>query len=183
MKQMTLADGRTFDPATKTFSMKGEPDVDSSEPVSFVPEPARELRLEDLPADPKQMSVVCAVLGFRLVGLPDVDIALALGCSDAQLFDITNSRAFAEAFDMAMSAYMKGQQSAAKDIIAGGAIHAAQTLVKVARSSKNESNKLRASEGILNRVGINDANMNSMDGGLVIRVVKDTKTSVEIKVG
>lgn len=176
MTKITLHDGRTLDTLTK--EVDGE-EVDDS----FDPAPPPDVRLEDLPADPRTMNVVCSVLCYVFMGIKQRDICLALGCTEQQLTDVMESEAYTRAHAMVIQSFVKGQQNAAKDIISANAVHAARELTRVMRS-KSESNRLRASEGILNRAGIDGANgHDSMSEGLVIRVVKDTKTDIHIKVG
>ena len=183
-KMLTLADGKKFDLSSKRVVEEKEPELSEDAPVSFTPKPSRDLRLEDLPSNAKMMNVYCAVASYKFLGLPDRDIAHALGCTNEQLFDILNSEAYTKTHNLILDAFVNGQTEAAKDIIAGGAIHAAHELVKVVKTSKNESNRLRAAEGVLNRAGVGDAKTDPMSQGLVIKVVKDAPTSnvtIEVK--
>lgn len=175
MTKLTLHDGRTLDTVTK--------EVDGEEDDVFSPAPQTDIRLEDLPADPRTMNVVCSVLSYVIMGIKQRDICLALGCSEEQLTEIMESEAYMKSHTMVIQSFVRGQQNAARDIISANAVHAARELTRVMKS-KSESNRLRASEGILNRAGINDANgHDAMAEGLIIRVVKDTKTDIHIKVG
>lgn len=183
-KMLKLADGREIDLSTKKVKEEEKPVVEEGQPVSFSPKPKQDLRLEDLPADTRMMNVVCAVVSYRIMGILDYDIARALGCTEAQLFDIVNSEAFTKTYDLVMDAFINGQQLSAKALISNNAVQAAQSLVQVMKSSKNENNRLRAAEGVLNRAGIGvDGANDGMGGGLMIKIIKDTSTSVELKVG
>lgn len=184
-KKLTLADGTQFDLSTKQVVKKDEP-LPEMEEVSFSPKPKTEIRLEDLPTNTRMMNVISAIITYRMMGVPDRDIALALGCSEGQLFDIVNSEAFDKSYKMTLDSIVRGQQDSARELISQNAAGAAQQMVRVMRASKSESNRLRAAEGILNRAGISDANSQDggMGSGLIIKVVRDTgNPSVEIKVG
>lgn len=185
MSLLKLADGREINLSTKEV-VEDAPTVPVLEEqgASFTPAPKADMRLEDLPADPRTMTVVCAVLSFRFMGLPDRDIAEALGCSAEQLYEVVNGAAYLSAYEMVLTSFVQGQQNAAKDIISASAVEAARQMKNIMSSSKSESNRLRASEGILNRAGISDTGHGDpMGGGLIIKLVKDTKTDIQIKVG
>lgn len=175
MKTLTLFDGSTVE--------LGSRQPDEEESTSFSPAPPADIRLEDLPAEPRMMNVVCSVLSYTFMGVRPPDIALALGCTEQQLTDIMESEPYIRSHQMVVDSFIKGQQNSARDVISSNAVRAAQELVKVVRTSKSESNRLRASETILNKSGISDTGSDSMADGLVIRVVKDMKTDIHIKVG
>lgn len=164
-----------------------EPDDLPDDPVEmnkFEPIPKQGMKLEDLPTDPKKMVAVCAVAGFRLLGIPDNDICIALRCTPLQLHDVSQSEAFITAWALMRDAFVAGQTDNARGVLAQAAIAAASRVTKIARTSKNEANTLRAAEAILNRTGVADASQgaNAMNGGLLIRIVKDADTA-DIQIG
>lgn len=187
MTTLQLRDGRSIDLKKKSVVRQDEDEeVQATEPLpSMQPKARVGLKLEDLPAGPKQMNAVCAIIGYRLLGMSDSDIAHALGCTDAQLFSIVNSEAFTKSWQDCIDAFVAGQSATARDLIASSAVQAAQTLVTVMKTSRNEGNKMRAAESVLNRMGISDANAahDAMGQGLIIKVVRDAPGDVTIKVG
>jgi hypothetical protein len=185
-----LKDGRLFNPVTKEMldpeGDAGHKDVKEAKVVeSFTPKPRTQMRLEDLPAKPGSMNVICAILAYRLLGIPDTDICLALGCDDTTIERITASSAYDESYTEIIKAFASGQKHSARDVLSNGAVTAAKTLVKVMQESKNEAHRLRASENILSRTGITaDGEVNEQNGGLRIKIVSATPdTSVTINVG
>lgn len=186
MKKLTLADGRSIDLSSKKEVKQDEPLTRTElEVPSVTPKPRQGVKLEDLPTASKQMNVICAVVGYRLLGISDPDICYALGCTDEQLFNVVQSEGFSRSWQLVIEAFVAGQTNTAKDIIAGASLTAAATLVDVMKSSRNEANKMRAAESVLNRMGISEANAdNGMSQGLIIKVVKDTQSQgITINVG
>jgi hypothetical protein len=84
-----------------------------------------------------------------------------------------------------IEAFVAGQTKAAQDIIVRQAASAANVLVGIMNTSKNEKNKLQAAIATLDRAGITDQSKNgSMSQGLVIKVVRDADASnIEVKIG
>lgn len=180
MTIITLADGREFDTVTKKIVEVEVPDTNDVSGTSLVPTPTRPMRLEDLPSTPKIMNATCAIVSYKLLGLPNRDICDALGCRPDQLEDILNGEVYKTTYDKVIDSFLNGQKQNAKDILANGVITAAHELVKIAKNSKNEANRLKASESILNRNGVSDEATNGMSGGLTIKIIKDTKSEITI---
>jgi hypothetical protein len=185
MTVITLANGQKFDVAAKRTVEKEAPLVDDSTPELPNPAPRTAVKLEDMPAAPRIMNAVAAVIAYRLLGLPDNDIAKALGCTSYQLSALVNDEAYAESYKHVLEAFHRGQKSSAVEIIQQSSLDAAKRLAKIATTSKNEANALRAIDSILDRTGITAEEANRMPGqGLMIKVVRgDTGDSIDIKVG
>lgn len=180
--QMKLQDGRMFDTVAKKIIEPEE--QQASLATSFLPAP-KNIKLEDLPADPRKMNVIAAILSYRLLGIPDNDICIALGCNLEQLITVTNSEAFERSYKMAIEAFVNGQQKAAKDIIHNNSIDAASEVVSIMKKSKSEQNRLKAASTILDRVGISsESSKDPMGGGLLIKIVRDAEVdNIEVKIG
>lgn len=177
-----LADGSLFDPLKK---QKVVEQVEQNEPSDadntvsegvLVPAPKQGIRLEDLAANTKTMNVVCAVISYKLLGLSNGDISLALGCTLQQLENILTSESYDKTYNDVVAAFVKGQENSARDILAKASMSAANTLVAIASKSKNEQNKLKAAESILNRMNITGDENHGMSGpGLTIKIINDRK--------
>lgn len=177
-----LANGDVLDPKTKRVTEKEEQEEvnDANLPV---PKPRQELRLEDLPAAPSMMNAVCAIVSYRLMGLTDQDICIALGCSQFQLESIVNHESYETALNKIKDSFVHGQEVTAKEIIANATNDAARELVRIAKSSRNEGNKLKAINSVLDRMNISGENSANSEDDLMIRVVRGTDTDdIEIKV-
>lgn len=190
MNLIKLKDGRLFNPVTKEVKDPEEDCRDKEvrefkEIEALKPKPRTQMRLEDLPAKVGTMNVICAIIGYRLLGIPDSDISVALNCELDMLERIIASSAYDESFTEVVKAFVAGQKHSARDVLSSGAISAAHTLVKVMKESKNEAHRLRASENILSRVGITaDGETSDHGGGLRIKIVTESPdTKVNINVG
>ncbi len=182
MTKITLADGRVLDTVTKKIEEVGLPEAEEVSGSSLVPKPVHSMRLEDLPSSVKVMNATCAIIGYKLLGLPNRDICDALGCRPDQLDDILNGEIYKSTYDKVIESFLNGQKENAKDILANGVITAATKLVEVVKTSKNEANRIKAAESILNRNGIADGSGSMGMNGLTIKIIKDTKSdSIEIK--
>lgn len=182
---MTLADGRKFDTATKQYVDEIKdiaiPDIeDDVEHTTFTPVVHNKRRLEDLPTDARQMNAVCAVLAYTLMGIDDGDIALAMRVDIEQIDSLKRSDPYRRAQEMATEAFVNGQNEAAAGVLANAALPAARALVTGIKD-KNVANRIRAAESILTRNGIGaDGNQNMNGKGLLIRIVKDADTKIDI---
>ena len=178
MTIITLADGRKLNTITKKIEEEEEelPEADNVSGSSLVPKPVHSMRLEDLPSSIKVMNATCAIIGYKLLGLPNRDICDALGCRPDQLDDILNGEVYKSTYDKVIQAFLNGQKENAKDILANGVITAATKLVEVVKTSKNEANRIKAAESILNRTGISDGGGSMGMNGLTIKIIKDTKS-------
>lgn len=182
---MTLADGRKFDTTTKQYvddvtdvTIRDDDDVSYTE--SFTPIVQTKRRLEDLPTDARQMNAVCAVLAYTLMGIDDGDIALAMRVDVEQIDSLKRSDPYRRAQEMATEAFVNGQNEAAAGVLANAALPAARALVTGIKD-KNAANRIRAAESILTRNGIGaDGNQNMNGKGLLIRIVKDADTKIDI---
>ena len=172
---LILHDGTKFDPVKKAIV---ESELPTETTVGNLPTPAprHDMRLEDLPAAPKVMNIVCAVVGYKLLGLPDADICLALNCTEQQLRNVLEGDVYDNTYQSIIESFIRGQENSARDVIARAALDAANTVVKIASTSKNETNRLKAAERILNTMNITGDENHGMGGtGLTIRIIKDTK--------
>lgn len=176
MTKITLADGRILDTVTKKIEEVPLPDAEDVSGSSLVPKPIHNMRLEDLPSSVKVMNATCAIIGYKLLGLPNRDICEALGCRPDQLDDILNGEVYKSTYDKVIEAFTNGQKENAKDILSNGMIQAATELTKIVKNSKNEANRLKAAESVLNRTGITDGSHSNGMQGLTIKIIKDTKS-------
>lgn len=187
MKKLKLLNGMEIDPSTRSVvptNVAEEEDQGETSDLPFSPAP-KEMKLEDLPTNPQQMNVICAVLGYSLMGLPAHDIEIALGCSSEQLAAIMGCEAYDRSRKHILESFIRGQTSTAREILSTGAIDAARTVVHIAKKSKSEVNRLKAAENILKSTGVAGEDSNSvMSQGLVIKIIRDqAPVDINIKVG
>ena len=176
MTVLTLSDGRKLNTITKTIEEDKSSEVENTSEDLLVPKPTHSMRLEDLPSTPKVMNATCAIISYKLLGLPNRDICDALGCTINQLEDILNGEVYSETYNKVIESFTNGQKENAKDILANGVISAANELITIVKKSKNEANRLKAAESVLNRSGISDGGGNGMNGSLTIKIIRDAGT-------
>jgi hypothetical protein len=185
MAQLKLANGLTMDlKAKKVKNEDKEVEVVVEDELHLpVPLPRTGIKLEDLPASPSTMNAISAIISYKLLGLNDHDISIALGCTPFQLSALLAGEAYNQAYKQVVESFVRGQENTARDIIARESIMAAKQLVTIASKSRTEGNRLKASESILNRMNIvgNDQG-NAMANGLVIKIVKDHSGTEEINI-
>lgn len=171
---LKLANGEVIDTKSKKVVRdKEEKEEEYATPLPS-PIPKETLRLEDMPASPSMMNAICAVIGYKMMGLRDADICISLNCTQFQLDGILNNEAYTTAYDKVRESFMHGQDTGAREIIASGAISAAQEIVKIATKSRSEGNRLKAADSILNRMNIGGEASGGMGDTLNIRIMKDT---------
>lgn len=172
---LKLANGEVIDTKTKKV-VRDKEEKEESEHTQALPSPIPKdtLRLEDMPASPSMMNAICAVIGYKMIGLRDADICISLNCTQFQLDGILNNEAYTTAYDKVRESFMHGQDTGAREIIASGAVSAAQEIVKIATRSRSEGNRLKAADSILNRMNIGGESGGGMGDTLNIRIMKDT---------
>lgn len=190
MTIMTLADGRKFDTVTKTY-ISEDLETNTNEvtkerddvSLSLSSLTNTRMRLEDLPTNPKQMNVVCAVTTYVMLGLSDSEICVALNCTIDQLYDVKNSDALKRTQDILFTNIKKKFEDEASARLSMAAPQAANKIVDL-MNNKNAAVALKAAENVLDRSGVGSSDsFKGMGKGLTIRVVKDKQSeSMEINV-
>lgn len=110
------------------------------------------LKLADLPAPPAQMNPVAVVLMYRMIGLSNKDIAIAIGISVKQVENLQKTDIYSRLQD---TLYSSIQEAAQDDVRTFMAAHSKQAAQKVATLAQNGPPRvaLRASIDILDRTG------------------------------
>lgn len=182
MSLITLADGRQYDVVAKKVVGESETSEHIAPTISLSPKPKKDLRLNDLPATPRQANVFAAAIVYEMLNFPDVDLKYALSCNQEQLDALRASEGYTRIKMLVHEAILHGLNEDARSIIAKNSSTAAETVAGLMIKSKSEAIRLKAAETLLNRAGINNDEMAINDGNsLVIKVVKgDTPVNVSI---
>jgi hypothetical protein len=175
---LRLADGRLVYPGGNL-----------SEPESSVPpEPtkapkiiAERRRISDLPATPKQMNAIGAVLAYSLYGLDTEEVAQAIGTTIEQIDRIKSCDPYTQMHDAIVRTVLDSETDVVRELIAKNARTAAQVMVDALQAG-TRADRMAAARDVLDRSGHRPADVvehrHRMDGGLVIEVVRRDAVNV-----
>jgi hypothetical protein len=145
-------------------------------------------KVADLPAVPKQMNAVGAILAYVMFGLDDEEVALATHLSTEQVGNIKASDPYKQMHDAVVRTVLDSEAGVVRELIAKNARRAAETMVD-ALNAGTRSDRMSAARDILDRSGHRPADVvehrHRMDGELVIEIVKrdDGKHAPTIDMG
>lgn len=118
---------------------------------NYRPQVTRSLR--DLPAPANMMKAVAVIMTWTIMGLSDSEISEELGISPTELRQIRGHRAYAEAFEVVFSEFVRANSQFLQARIAAYGGDAVNTLA-AKLSSKNELVQVMASKDLLDRSGL-----------------------------
>jgi hypothetical protein len=144
-------------------------------------------KLGDLPDIPMKMNPIAAIITYSAVGLSNEDIATALGASVDQVATIKDSEAYRQLEQMFDQTVFEDERKNAKHIIARASSKAAQTMVAMV-DSEREDIALTAARDVMKIAGITtEEDTNRRQGALRIVVTKsgakESDLTVEINNG
>lgn len=181
--KLTLADGTVLDTKTRKVSSA----VSDRRSMVEVPTSAQAVeqviaarrRLHDLPALPKQTNILAAILGYKLFGLSNFDIATALNITESQVDHAIESTVYKELSEKVFEAIAEHDSHEVRGYFKRTARKAATQLTTF-MNSENESIALAATKDILDRAGFSPAHVvqHEVSGGLEIRLVKRDDTKI-----
>jgi NhaP-type Na+/H+ and K+/H+ antiporter len=186
---MILADGRAIKPGAveepSTLSKFGREVKSGREAVRVLEKMHR--KLGDLPDIPMKMNPIAAIITYSAVGLNNEDIATALGATVDQVALIKDSEAYRQLEQMFDQTVFEDERKNAKHIIARASSRAAQTMVAMV-DSEREDIALTAARDVMKIAGINtEEDTNRRQGALRIVVTKsgakESDLTVEINNG
>lgn len=133
-------------------------------------------RVVDLPAPPKQMHVISAVLTYSLFGLNDLDIAAIIGITEMQVGTIKMSTAYSAFQEQIVKQIIDADASDVRSMFVQHARDATKTMVDL-MDAENEAIKLAAAGQILDRAGMRPVDIvehrHKVEGGLTIKYIDD----------
>jgi hypothetical protein len=139
-------------------------------------------KLGDLPDIPIKMNPIAAIITYTAVGLEDADIATALGATEAQVVTIKDSEAYKQLEQMFDRTVFEDERRNAKHIVAKAASRAAQTMVALV-DSEREDIALTAARDVMKVAGINtEEDTSRRQGALRIVVTKSGQKDEELTV-
>ena len=150
---------RPGDPLVLSDGSTIEEEVEKPDPVPHEQINARTFRsskrrsVQELPAPVKTVNVISVVLMYTLMGLSDREIAEALDVKIAQIKEIRDHSAYVECFDCVLNELLSANSDLLQSRISAHASMALDGVISIARDGKQENNRLRASQDILDRAG------------------------------
>lgn len=179
---MILADGRAVKPTeTSSDISKTVREVKSGREAVRVLEKIHR-KLGDLPDIPIKMNPIAAIITYTAVGLNNADIATSLGATEQQIATIKESDAYRQLEQMFDKTVFEDERRNAKHIVAKAASRAAQTMVALV-DSEREDIALTAARDVMKVAGINtEEDTSRRQGALRIVVTKSGQKDEELKV-
>lgn len=195
---LRLADGRTVLPNGKIIAANGklEDDEEGEAEDDLVEVPshteARELvvatrrKLADLPALPRTMNAISAVLAYTLFGLSDDEIALATNMTLEQVSRVRAQEAYTSMKQGVVDSILQADSDNVRELIAQQAQTAVGVMSKALRGKKVGNTQLAAAKDFLDRGGHRPVDVvehrHKMDGGLVIEIVRKDQTQQPVTI-
>lgn len=178
---LVLADGTKINPQT------GE--VINDEPAKLVEVPSNikavqlvtqaRKRVADLPDLPSKTNIIAAIVAYKMFGLDDIEIALALGITELQVGRIIVSDAYTQLHDAILQSVLNNEAGTVKDLFVKNARAAATDMVKMAATAEGAL-KFRAMRDVLDRAGMRPVDVIeqrvSLEGQLqIVHIRRDNK--------
>lgn len=131
-------------------------------------------RLSDLPASPRQMNGVAALIVYRLLGMPESDIAEALGTDIEKIKAIAASSLFTDLYSKVSNQVMDLNSESIRVRFAAMSRDALNKVYEI-MSDSDDKNALKAAQDILDRAGHRPADIimhrHQVEGGLKIEYI------------
>ena len=131
-------------------------------------------RLSDLPASPRQMNGVAALIVYRLLGMPESDIAEALGTDIEKIKAIADSSLFTDLYGKVSNQVMDLNSESIRVRFAAMSRDALNKVYEI-MSDSDDKNALKAAQDILDRAGHRPADIimhrHQVEGGLKIEYI------------
>jgi len=138
-------------------------------------------RISDLPATPRQMNAIGAVLAYALYGLDVEDIAEAIGTTIDRIEKIKACDPYKQMHDAVVRTVLDSETDVVRELISKNARTAAQVMVDALQAG-TRADRMAAARDVLDRSGHRPADVvehrHRMDGGLVIEVVRRDAVNV-----
>lgn len=142
--------------------------------------------ITELPAPPKVLNGIAAAIVYTALGVQDSDIEDALGIQRGDIKRIREHEAYTVAFNLVISEFISANSTLLTSRIGAYAHSALSEVHKISTKGEKESNRLKASDSILDRAGIrpqdNVARINMGKNDLRILVV-DGNREVSVEIG
>ena len=131
-------------------------------------------RLSDLPASPRQMNGVAALIVYRLLGMPESDIAEALGTDIEKIKAIADSSLYTDLYSKVSNQVMDLNSESIRVRFAAMSRDALNKVYEI-MSDSDDKNALKAAQDILDRAGHRPADIimhrHQVEGGLKIEYI------------
>lgn len=147
--------------------------------------PRKQTSSKELPAPIGVMNPVALVFMYTLMGLGDREIGEILKVTSAQVVEIRSHPAYADAFNHILQEFISTESEYIQSRIAAYSHIALETVTDIVVNGEQETNRLKASQDILDRGGIkvNDGKAGKgVNTELRINIIDgDKEFNVEVK--
>lgn len=138
-------------------------------------------KLAELPSIPERMHPIAVVLSYKLFGLVDDEIALALNWPVEQVARIQQMREYADMHEAVVNSIMQGETANVRDLFTKYSRNAAVKMIDM-MNSEDEGVAIAATKDVLDRAGHRPADMiveqrSKMQADLVIKYVKEDRSA------
>lgn len=155
----------------------------SLDPASFRAQKRRSAK--EMPAPPSVMNAVAVVFTGTMLGLGDREMCEQLKITAEELEQVRSHSAYAEVFETVLGEFLSANAELLQSRLAAYSHSALTQVHTIAKSGKNETNRLNASRDILDRAGhrAQDNQKRGQSGVNELRIVyidEEKQTRIEI---
>ena len=187
---LVLADGRIVMPNGVIVDPNAPPEQDDDDALIEVPSntEAQQLvvatrrKLADLPAVPRTMNAISAVLSYTLFGLDDDEIALATGMTLEQIEKIREQEAYGKMKSSVVESILQSDSDNVRELIAQQSRKSVNKIVAALDGKKVSGLQMAAAKDLLDRAGHRPVDViehrHKMAGNLVIEVIRRNPADV-----
>lgn len=176
---LILADGTKIDPTNGKRIIDIVEVPSATQAINTIKRVHR--TLADLPAPPKQMNIISAIISYSLVGLSDEDIAIALDITVKQVTVIKEQDIYRKMEENIVSNMMVSDADNIGNIIKAHSTTAINKIVALI-GCKDEKIGLKAAQDVLDRGGFRPVDQvehrMSVNGGLSIEFIRRDDTVI-----
>lgn len=188
LNYIKLADGTLIDPSNgkriKQVSKEATAieALQANEAVDFAP---TRHYLDELPASPKMLNSVIVVMGYKIFGLSDDDVAHTLNITPEQVSSVVSSDIYQRFFTSILQNVRDHDQDLVRRALNKGALSAAESLVQIMGDEDAKDNdRISAANSILDRTGNRPVDViehrHRVEGGLSIRIIEEKQDDLPV---
>lgn len=132
--------------------------------------PRKQATSKELPAPLKVMNPVGLVFMYTMMGLGDREMAEILGVDSKQIIEVRKHPAYTDFFNAVQAEFISAESEYLQSRIAAYSHIALETVSDIVVNGEQETNRLKASQDILDRGGITMDKAKGKSGGGELRI-------------
>lgn len=130
-----------------------EPDGVEGKELKAKFKPSKRRTMKEMPAPPQILNAVACVFLYTLMGVGEREIAESLKITAKEVRDVRKMPAYTECFDAIANEFINANSELIGARIAAYSHDALTSVAQIAVKGKNEGNRLRAGQDLLDRAG------------------------------